>query len=133
MTSVVALLPGNAGAGERVVTVCCGDHRPAGCCDENCRPCCPECVTCPEVHLLTVEQRAANAAAARERLILGRVLRDRAVTLAVRARVLGLADAFTAHVRVAVDVVALFEPAELAAARASLVELDIPHLEGSLT
>lgn len=117
----------------RVVNVCCGDHRPAGCCDENCAPCCPECVTCPEVHLLTVEQRAANAGVARERLVLGRVLRDRAITLAVRARVLGLAADFTAHAQVAVAVTALFEPAELAAARAALAELDIPHLEGSLT
>ena len=116
-----------------VVTVCCGDHRPAGCCDENCMPCCPECVTCPEVHLLTVEQRAANARAARERLVLGRVLRDRAITLAVRARVLGLAADFTAHAQAAVAVAAVFEPAELDAARAALAELDIPHLEGSLT
>jgi hypothetical protein len=116
-----------------VVTVCCGDHRPADCCDENCTPCCPECVTCPEVHLLTVEQRAANAGVARERLMLGRVLRDRAMTLAVRSRVDSLAAGLTAHVQAAVDVAALFEPDELAAAREALADLDVPHLEGSLT
>lgn len=31
-----------------VVTVCCGTHLPAGCCDpEDCGPCCAECPTCP--------------------------------------------------------------------------------------
>lgn len=128
MNSLPALL-----AQGRVVTVCCGGHRPSGCCDENCVPCCPECVTCPEVHLLTVEQRAANAAAVRERLMLGRVLRDWAITLAVRSRVDELAAGLTAHAQAAVAVTALFEPAELDAARAALAGLDIPHLEGSLT
>lgn len=31
-----------------IVTVCCGDHHAAGCCDpEDCGPCCSECPTCP--------------------------------------------------------------------------------------
>ncbi len=115
-----------------VVTVCCGDHRPVGCCNEDCTPCCPECVTCPEVHLLTAAQRAANAAAARERLMLGRALRGWAVTLAVRGCVDALAADLTAHAQAAVAVTALFEPAELDAARIALDELDIPHLEGRL-
>lgn len=65
--------------------------------------------------------------------MLGRVLRDWAVTLSVRTRVYELAASITAHAQAAVAVTALFEPAGLTAARAALTELDIPHFEGSLT
>jgi hypothetical protein len=53
-----------------VVIVCCGDHRPGGCCDAvDCAPCCPECPTCAVVQARTPEQRAADAAAHRALLV----------------------------------------------------------------
>lgn len=56
-----------------VLTACCGGHRPEGCCGEDCAPCCPECVTCPEVHQRTPEQRAVEARALRDRLMYTRM------------------------------------------------------------
>ncbi|WP_424183829.1 hypothetical protein ACOBQX_17880 [Actinokineospora sp. G85] len=49
------------------VVVCCGGHLPTGCCDAvDCAPCCPQCPTCEVVQTRTPEQRAADAAAHRD-------------------------------------------------------------------
>ncbi|GHH57416.1 hypothetical protein [Lentzea cavernae] len=107
-----------------VVTVCCGGHRPSGCCDKNCAPCCPECVTCPEVHLLTPAQRTLNAATAREQRALKVVEQWWAQTLAIRARADALVDNLAAYTATFIRVVDVFEPSGLAAARAVLADLD---------
>lgn len=118
---------------ERVVTACCGAHLPSGCCDEKCVACCPECVTCPEVHLRALERRAADAAEAREQQMLRRVMRNWAETLAVRVYVDTVVGALAGHTQTAVAVTDLFQPEGLEAASAALAELDLPHFEGSLT
>lgn len=52
-----------------IVNVCCGSHRPAGCCDpDDCSPCCAECPTCPLYKHWTPEQRRAAVARWREYL-----------------------------------------------------------------
>ncbi len=129
-----------------VVTVCCGDHRPAGCCDENCQPCCPECVTCPEAHQLTPEQRAANARVFRERRLVAGVLAERARQRPALAAAEELADAIEGHGRAAVaavaefelqilsalDLIDAFEPDMLEAARSAVSRRPFPHMEGSV-
>ncbi len=130
-----------------VVTVCCGGHRPAGCCDENCRPCCPECVACPEVHQLTPEQRAANARVFRERRLVAGVLAERARQRPALAAVEELAEAIESYGRAtvaavdefelqilsALDLIDAFEPDMLEAARSAVSRRPFPHMEGSVT
>lgn len=129
-----------------VVTVCCGGHRPAGCCDEDCRPCCPECVTCPEVHQHSPEQRAANARRFRQRRLVAGVLAERARQRPALAAVEETVDAierygratvaavaeFELQILSALNIIDAFEPDMLAAARSAVAEQSFPHLEGSV-
>ncbi|MFJ5984217.1 hypothetical protein [Lentzea sp. NPDC092896] len=89
-----------------VVTVCCGGHRPAGCCADDCTPCCPECVTCPEVHLDSSEHRAAAAIQVREQRLMALVLADRARHMPALAEAERLVNDITRRACAAVDGVA---------------------------
>lgn len=109
----------------RVVTVCCGDHRPAAGC-----LCCIECPVAFNndpalLALLATGERARNAA-------LRMTLRRAFHLVTVAAIEDHLRDLSTAT-QSWVAVTYAFKPDELAAARAALAGLDIPHLEGSLT
>lgn len=52
-----------------IVSVCCGSHQAAGCCDaDDCAPCCPECPTCPLYRHWSPQERRDAAARCREYL-----------------------------------------------------------------
>lgn len=98
MSGVVALC-----GGERVVTVCCGGHR-TDCCDpEDCAPCCPECVTCPEVHQRTLDQRAEDARVLRARLMHTRMQARQAELVLTMAALDDLLDEVHAALRRELD------------------------------
>jgi hypothetical protein len=101
---VVALRTRADGAGERVITWCCGNHRAGNCCDpEDCGPCCPECPTCPAAQRHDPTQRAADAAEMRERQMVVRVSARRAETIAIIAGLDELAAELQWQTRLLVD------------------------------
>lgn len=105
MIGVVALRTRSDGAGERVVTVCCGAHRTGNCCeDSRCVPCCPECPTCPIVQRRMTHEREADAAELRERQMFVRVSAARAEHLTILAALDNLADELIRQTRLLVDV-----------------------------
>lgn len=97
MIGVVALRTRADGAGERVITWCCGSHRAENCCeDSKCVACCPECPTCPEVLKRTPEQRAMDARELRQRQMHIRMQAQQAELVATMAGLDDLLEEVTA-------------------------------------
>lgn len=116
----------------RRVTVCCGTHRPDGCCDpDDCGPCCPECLACPEQAQWTPERRREAAAVMRaEQAVFAARLAERAAAVE-----LGLRRAF--HAIVVLDLDEHLSDLAAATRNAACVRVaywsdDLPHLEGSV-
>lgn len=108
-----------------VVTVCCGGHRPAAGC-----LCCLEC---PVAFPGNPSLQALLASGARARDAALRMTLRRAFHLVTVAEIDDHLRDLVAASRSWVAVTYAFEPDELAAARAVLAELDLPHFEGSLS
>lgn len=111
-----------------VVTVCCGGHRPAADC-----VCCYECVTGVATAGLDLAIRAVLARDERERHAALRMALRRAFHLVCAAEIDDQLRDLVTTIRSTVGITRVFEPDELAAIRAVLVSLDLPHFEGSLT
>lgn len=110
-----------------VVTVCCGGHRPAA----DCGACCLECPAGSAI--ANPELLALLAAGERDRLAALRMTLRRAFHLVTVAGIDDHLRDLVAATRSWVAVTYAFKPDELAAARAVLAGLDLPHFEGSLT
>lgn len=108
-----------------VVTVCCGGHRPAAGC--LC------CIECPVAFNNDPKLLALLATGERDRFAALRLTLRRASYLVTVAAIDDHLRDLVAASRSWVAVTYAFEPVELAAARAVLAGLDLPHFEGSLT